>query len=261
MQSALETQGPANLAILCLQDVCKEREKGGNRFVLTVPSFVIQPGEFIAIVGASGCGKSTLLDMLALVLRPTEVGAFTIRMPDRGRVYPVMKMNEKALAQIRKADIGYVLQTGGLLPFLSVRDNIRLPCRINGMTQIEGRVDALAKRLKISEQLSKKPQFLSGGQRQRVAIARALAHNPPLVLADEPTAAVDKPTAIEIRQAFKELTQEMGVTLCMVTHDESLVADVADRTFTFRVERDADMPELTRATCYERGLNGADTGQ
>ncbi len=122
MQSTVEAQAAADQAILCLQDVCKEREKGGNRFVLTVPSFIIQPGEFIAIVGASGCGKSTLLDMLALVLRPTEAGAFTIRLPNRGEVYCVTEMEEESLAQIRKSDIGYVLQTGGLLPFLSVRD-------------------------------------------------------------------------------------------------------------------------------------------
>lgn len=241
----------ADQAVICLKNVRKVREKGGNRFELHVPSFVIQPGEFIAIVGESGCGKSTLLDMLALVLKPTTADEFTLRLSKSGTGQAVMALSEKELARLRQAGMGYVLQTGGLLPFLTVQENIMLPCRLNGMMDREEEVQKLVVRLGIAEQLTKKPQFLSGGQRQRAAIARALAHHPPIVLADEPTAAVDKLTAREIRNAFKELTQYMGVTVCMVTHDESLVADTADRTFTFVVQKEST--QYTHSTCIERG--------
>jgi putative ABC transport system ATP-binding protein len=244
------TASPSS-AIFCLKNVQKVREKGGHRFELHVPAFVIQPGEFIALVGESGCGKSTLLDMLALVLRPTHADEFTIRLPKREVSYAVMSLSETTLAQIRKADMGYVLQTGGLFPFLTVKENILLPCRLNGLDDAEAGIQHLVTHLDIAEQLTKKPQFLSGGQRQRVAIARALAHRPPIVLADEPTAAVDKHTAHKIRDKFKELTHLMGVTLCMVTHDEGLVAGAVDRTFRFEVRPESE--HHTHAICREQG--------
>lgn len=143
-----------------------------------------------------------------------------------------------------------MLQTGGLLPFLSVRENIFLPREINGLKDVDAHVDVLVKRLRIENQMGKKPQFLSGGQRQRVAIARALAHRPPIVLADEPTAAVDKLTARDIMAEFDTLTREMGVTLLMVTHDLALVADVADRVLTFEVDKRDD--QHTRSRCVEK---------
>ena len=236
--------------LLCLRQVHKVREKAGQRFALQVPSFVIRPGEFIALVGASGCGKSTLLDMLALVLQPTSAEVFTLHLPYRQEPYQVMAFSEGTRANIRRAEIGYVLQTGGLLPFLTVKDNIMLPCRLNGIGHIEKDFQALVERLGIADQLTKKPQFLSSGQRQRVAIARALIHRPALVLADEPTAAVDQPTACDIRDTFKELTQHMGMTLCMVTHDAGLIVDAVDRVFSFDVSKRSH--HSTDALCYER---------
>jgi putative ABC transport system ATP-binding protein len=260
MEPAVAALASSSKAIFCLKNVLKVREKGGQRFELHVPAFVIQQGEFIALVGESGCGKSTLLDMLALVLRPTQADEFTIRIPKREIAYAVMSLSEATLAQIRKADMGYVLQTGGLLPFLTVKENILLPCRLNGLDDVEEGMQQLVTHLDIAEQLTKKPQFLSGGQRQRVAIARALAHRPSIVLADEPTAAVDKYTARKIRDKFKELTQLLGVTLCMVTHDEGLVADAVDRTFRFEVHPESE--HHTYAVCREQGcLDGKDSGQ
>jgi len=249
MSPALSLKGERLPPIIRGVDIQKVREKGGNRFELNVPSFVIHPGEFVAIVGASGCGKSTLLDMLALVLRPSSATEFSYLLPGHDMPRHLMELPEVALAGIRQAKIGYVLQTGGLLPYLTVRDNIFLPCQLNGLKGQEDTVQALVEHLNIADQLTKKPQYLSGGQRQRVAIARALAHRPPLVLADEPTAAVDKPTAFEIRDAFRDLTLNMGVTLCMVTHDLSLVAETADRTFTFEVTKESK--SSTRSTCME----------
>jgi putative ABC transport system ATP-binding protein len=236
--------------LLRLEQGRKVREKGGQHFELQVPTFVIRPGEFIALVGASGCGKSTLLDMLALVLRPTSAEVFTLHLPHQPVPYQIMALPEEQLARIRRTQIGYVLQTGGLLPFLTVKENIVLPCRLNGIGQIDQELQALVERLGIADQLMKKPQFLSSGQRQRAAIARALIHRPPLVLADEPTAAVDRPTALDIRDAFKELTQQLGITLCMVTHDEELVVKVADRTFGFDVCKRGR--HTTYAVCSER---------
>jgi putative ABC transport system ATP-binding protein len=244
--------GCADGPIVYLKNLVKVREKGGNRFDLHVPSLVVSPGEFIALVGESGCGKSTLLDILALVLKPTSADAFLMHLPKRDVTYDVMSLSEEELSSIRKADLGYVLQTGGLLSFLTVHENITLPCRLNGMADVEQRVRSLVERLGIVEQLTKKPQFLSGGQRQRAAIARALAHHPPIVLADEPTAAVDKHTAIDIRDTFKELTGELGVTLFMVTHDERLIANAADRTFTFEVRKES--LQYTSAICRESGF-------
>jgi len=245
-------QAPSSLnqSLLCVQQLRKVREKGGHRFELHVPSLMIRSGEFIAFVGASGCGKSTLLDMLGLVMRPTSAEVFTLHLAHRLESYHIMELSEDALADIRRSEIGYVLQTGGLLPFLTVQENLLLPCRLNGMVNMEPEIHMLIERLGIGDQLTKKPQFLSCGQRQRVAIARALVHHPSLVLADEPTAAVDKPAAIDIRDTFKALTQQMGVTLCMVTHDESLVADVVDRTFIFDVNK-LSLYE-TYGLCHER---------
>lgn len=236
-------------ATIVLNDVCKRREKGGNLFELRVPSLSVMAGEFVAVVGESGCGKSTLLDMLGLVLRPTSAAAFQYRIPGRRSVHDIPAMSSRAQAKVRQRDLGYVLQNGGLLPFLSVLDNILLPCRINGHHGAAKHVAELARRLKIENQMTKKPAFLSGGQRQRVAIARALAHRPPIVLADEPTAAVDRLTAREIRDTFREITRQMGVTLLMVTHDIALVEGTVDRMFVFDVTK--PKPDHTVAVCRE----------
>ena len=232
--------------ILLLREGIVIREKGGTRFELKIPEFLLRRGEFVAVLGESGCGKSTLLDVLGLVMEPTGVGEFIIRKDDEEPL-SLMTLSGRNRASIRRTHIGYVLQTGGLLPFLNVRDNILLPCRINGMTG--KRALATAARLGIGDHLSKKPQFLSGGQRQRAAIARALAHGPAIVLADEPTAAVDPSAATEICRLFKELSKSIGVSVVMVTHNAALLHGLADRLFSFEVERINE--GFTRSTCRE----------
>ncbi len=232
---------PENQQILTVAQMEKTREKGGTRFTLRVPSFTVSRGEFLAVVGPSGCGKSTFLDMLGLVLQPDEAEIFSFYPRYRGKVvgFPLMNRKESQLAILRSREIGYVLQSGGLLPYLSVEDNILLPCRLNNYPEDKclERARAIAQRLGIDDQLNKKPAFLSGGQRQRVAIARALVHQPHMILADEPTAAVDQFTAIEIRDSFRAIAQSEGIGLVMVTHDRNLVNDCADTMVTFAVER------------------------
>lgn len=233
-----KTVGRNELAIT-LSDVVKRREKGGVAFELRIPAMRVRRGQFVALVGPSGCGKSTLLDMLGLVLSPTSAAEFRV-WAERDTApgwRDIAALGERGLARLRKANIGYVLQTGGLLPFLSVRDNITLTRKLNGMPPNRQGIEKLAQRLGIAEQLGKKPAHLSGGQRQRAAIARALAHQPFIILADEPTAAVDRQTALEIRDQFREMAQKMGATVLMVTHDQELVRPIAERVFTFELER------------------------
>lgn len=240
--------------ILHLSNLGKRRgEQGEVRFELRVPEFRLLAGQFAAIVGASGCGKSTLLDILAMVLKPSYCKEFWLAARDApGTGVDIWALwntgRENQLAEIRRRDLGYVLQTGGLMPFLSVEENIRLPVRLLGRQITSREIARLAGRLGIGAVLSKKPQYLSGGQRQRTAILRALIHQPRLILADEPTAAVDKTRAREIVNEFKTLARDRKTTIVMVTHDYDLVRNLADVTYTFDV-RQLSASEV-RSVCY-----------
>ncbi len=226
-------------SVFTLERVRKVRVKNEISFELLVPSIRVYKGEFILMVGKSGCGKSTLLDMLALVLQPTEAKEFSILTIRNATPYQqsIINLQDQQLAKLRKKTIGYVLQSGGLLPYLTVKDNILLSCKLSGCRYDDTVFWSLIKSLGLEDQLSKKPQHLSGGQRQRVAIARALIKKPKIILADEPTASVDKHTALEISKTFKELTKKLKTTLLLATHDESLIIDMADRIFEFNVQR------------------------
>ncbi len=241
--------------VLSARNMVKVREKGGVRFALNVPNLSVCAGEFLAVIGESGCGKSTLLDMLGLVLRPDTAKEFFLgrhTSSGAGRV-SLLGRSESVLARVRRQEIGYVLQSGGLLPYLSVMDNILLPCHLNKISLhlARQRVLYLAERLDISSHLSKKPAHLSGGQRQRVAIARALVHQPRLVLADEPTAAVDKFTAREIRDALGEVARDQGTALVMVTHDRELIYDCADTIVSFRLDKEGVHTVSTLVPLYK----------
>jgi len=216
-----------------LKGVVKVRERNGIRFEIDIDSFEVQPGAFVAVVGQSGCGKSTLLDMLALVLSPTRAEVFSYRLNGtqvdvRALAREVHQVNQ---ARIRRDHIGYVLQTGGLFGFLSVHDNARLPAQLKGLSGSDEHIRERAEELGIVDLLAKKPQYLSGGQRQRSAILRALSNRPGLILADEPTAAVDQENARLIVKQFRALARNGHATVIMVTHDTGLVAGVADLTY------------------------------
>ncbi len=253
MSTAPRTSRP----VYTLRGVSRRREKGGVAFELEVPSLTIAQGEFIAVVGPSGCGKSTLLDLLGLALSPSQAEAFSLSLnSDCNKTWEIMQLAEQDKARLRRRHLGYVLQHGGLLPFLTVRENIELPGKLAGIADYTKRCDSLAESLGISGQLSKKPQDLSGGQRQRAAIARGLIHSPGIVLADEPTAAVDRPNAIEIRNQFRSLVREYQVAVLMVTHDQDLVMPVIDRLLTFELEKENDA--YTRSRLKEVPLDGND---
>jgi putative ABC transport system ATP-binding protein len=218
------------MSILTLENVARRREKGGAAFELVVERLAFEAGHFYAVVGASGSGKSTLLDLLALVLRPSRAGRFEIA--DRGKAVDLWQLwrhsNERALAAIRRRTFGYVLQTGGLVSFLTVMQNQELAFDLAGHPVDRTRIEAMAMKLGIASELAKKPRYLSGGQRQRAAILRALICHPMIVLADEPTAAVDHHNAQTIMREFRARAQEAGSTIIMVSHDATLVKLVAD---------------------------------
>lgn len=240
-----------NSTLIQLRELHKRRSQGDSVFELRVPELDIPGGQLVAVVGASGCGKSTLLDLLALVMEPTEVQQFQLNPDPELPSIDIADLWESGaevrLAALRRNHLGYVLQTGGLLPFLTVRENILLPARVKGLPAPHAELVELAERLGLASYLARYPDALSIGQRQRAAILRALLHQPRLVLADEPTAAVDKTRAVQIMAEFHGLARERGVTVVLVTHDLDLITDLADRVYTFVVS--AESAQHMHSTC------------
>jgi len=204
-----------------LRNVVLDRKSEGVSFRLNVPSLQIRQGEQIAVIGESGCGKSTLLDILAFIAKPSDIDSFRFRPnladspTDIGALWDKKQLN--ALGDMRKQHIGYVMQTGGLLPYLTVRDNINLSRNVLKMKK-DDTVDTLARELGIARHLDKLPGTLSTGERQRVAIARGLAHQPSIVIADEPTASVDPFAAEKIMALFMELAEDRNITVIVASH-------------------------------------------
>jgi putative ABC transport system ATP-binding protein len=187
----------------------------------------IGAGEFVAIMGPSGCGKSTLLNLIAGLDTPTDGEIVLAGEPLQGK-------DENALARMRRAHIGIVFQFFNLLEGMSVLENVTLPAIIAGSSrkQAESRARDLLDLLGLADKAKIAPGVLSGGQRQRLAIARALANQPTLVLADEPTGALDSAGGEEILELFRRL-HGAGQAIMLVTHDQS-VADAAGRLVRMR---------------------------
>ena len=174
--------------------------------------FKVDENEFIAIMGESGSGKTTLLNILATLERPTN-GSVILNGED------ITKIKESQLAEFRLNNLGFVFQDFNLLDTLSVKDNIFLPLVLSRMDyqEMESRLATLAPKLHIEDLLEKRPFELSGGQKQRIAIARSLITHPQLLLADEPTAALDYRNSEDILSLFEDINND-GQTLLMVTH-------------------------------------------
>jgi putative ABC transport system ATP-binding protein len=186
---------------------------GESMTILKGLTFTIEHGEFVAIIGPSGSGKSTLMNMLGCLDVANEGDYFLDGQEIR-------KMSDNKLAQIRNEKIGFIFQNFNLLPKLSAVENVELPLIYRGVSHRERREiarNALI-RVGLEERIDHRPTELSGGQQQRVAIARALAGAPPILLADEPTGALDSKTGHEVLQMIKELN-EHGHTIILITHD------------------------------------------
>lgn len=196
-------------------------ERSFHRAGETVPglrstSLTLRPGEFVAILGPSGSGKSTLMNIIGLLDRPTA-GALLFNGTD------CATLGRNELAQIRNRRIGLVFQAYHLLPRHNVTDNVELPLTYAGISRAERRRRALEaiRRVRLTHRASQLPPLLSGGEQQRAAIARAIVSDPDVLLADEPTGALDSATGREIMEVLLALNRE-GRTIVMVTHDRSL---------------------------------------
>ncbi len=214
-------------AVYALRNVRVTRVAGSARFDLVVGALEVGRGELLGLIGPSGCGKSTLLDLLSMVSVPAEAEKFFFSpMPEQsidvGRLLLEAGERGNSLAHLRRDGIGYVLQTGGLLPFLTIRRNISLSRALRG-DPLNPMVAEVADALGVGQHLDKLPDALSVGERQRVAIARALAHRPAVVLADEPTAALDPANAANVMQRFVLFGREAGATIIVASHDQSRV--------------------------------------
>ncbi len=183
----------------------------------------IKEGEFVAIVGPSGSGKSTLLHLLAGLDKPSA-GKVFINEQD------IYELSENELSRYRRQNVGFIFQAFNLIPILSAEENIKLPVLMDGKKVDEGYIDEIMDVLDIKERRKHLPGELSGGQQQRVSIARALINNPDIIIADEPTGALDSHTSKEIMGMFKELNDE-GITIILITHDIN-VARQANRVMS-----------------------------
>jgi putative ABC transport system ATP-binding protein len=214
--------------VIELQDVTKVYRTGAIAVAaLKGVSFSIDPGEYVSVMGPSGSGKSTLMHILGCLDVPTR-GRYCLGGDD------VSHMDEIDLAEVRNRQIGFIFQQFNLLPSLPAWRNVELPLIYAGMGRKERRrrsMEAL-QRVGLGDRVDHRPGELSGGQQQRVAVARALVGDPALILADEPTGALDSTSALDVMAVFNEL-HAAGRTLVVITHDAD-VADAAERTIRMR---------------------------
>lgn len=184
-------------------------------------NFSVEEGEFVAIMGESGSGKTTLLNLIALLDKPTS-GSIILEDKD------ILKISDKEISSFRRDHLGFVFQNFNLLDTFNVKDNIALPLVLKEVKQdeIEKRVKETADLVNIGNILEKYPYEISGGQKQRVAISRALINKPKMILADEPTGALDSNSSNELLEVFKDINAK-GQTIIMVTHSVRAAAEAS----------------------------------
>lgn len=214
--------------ILQLEHIYKDYNQ--EKFVVPVlkdVSFSVEEGEYVAIMGPSGSGKSTLMNIIGCLDTPTSGTYFLKGVNISGR-------SDSEMSKIRNKSIGFVFQNFNLLPKQSAVENVALPLLYSGVPRKERRERAKAalEKVGLEDRLEFKPTQLSGGQKQRVAIARAIVTKPDILLADEPTGALDTASGLQVMELFKQLNQE-GMTVIMITHDPDIAAH-AHRVMTIR---------------------------
>ena len=220
----MRTNGVAPKPILQIRDLTKHFDEGGQpRSILNHVNLQIETGEFFVLLGKSGSGKSTLLNLISGIDR-ADGGQVIIGETD------ITALDEKRQTLFRRDQIGIIFQFFNLIPTLTVLENITLPSELRGEKRrtVEQRGRALLERVGLADRADTFPDKLSGGEQQRVAIARALAHEPMLILADEPTGNLDEDTGRNVLNLLLELTRDVGKTLVMATHNPDIVP-LADR--------------------------------
>ena len=215
--------------ILEMRDICKDYPMGKSvTRVLKNVSLDVEEGEYLAIMGPSGSGKTTLMNLLGCLDVPTS-GSYLLGGRD------ITQCSHKQLAEVRNKEIGFVFQSFHLLPKLTALDNVALPLLYGGVKKAERqeRARAALETVGLSDRIDHRPDQLSGGQCQRVAIARAIVGNPRLLLADEPTGALDSASGAQVMELFGQLHQS-GSTIIMITHDRG----IAHHAHTIKTIRD-----------------------
>lgn len=216
--------------ILSMKNICKDYPMGRSvTHVLKNIDLEVEQGEYLAIMGPSGSGKTTLMNLIGCLDTPTS-GSYILGGRD------ITSCTPKELAQVRNREIGFVFQSFHLLPKLSAEENVALPLLYAGVKKPE-RLElarAALKTVGLENRTDYRPDQLSGGQCQRVAIARAIVTRPKLLLADEPTGALDSVSGAQVMELFRRLHDENGATIIMITHDE----DIARHAKTLRTIRD-----------------------
>jgi putative ABC transport system ATP-binding protein len=192
--------------------VVEHATPGGPVRALDGVSFTVDAGSSVAVTGPSGCGKSTLLGVLGGLALPTA-GAVRVGGEE------ISSLSDRRRSDFRRTHVGFVYQADNLLPFLTVVENVELQFALDGASTAVDRSLDLLDKLGLVDQAQRLPDHLSGGQRQRVAVARAVVHRPEVILADEPTGALDGANAAGVIDLLLEVQREIGATLVMVTHD------------------------------------------
>jgi putative ABC transport system ATP-binding protein len=236
-----------------LSDITKVYQ-GGVTGALNGVSLTVEDGEFTAVMGPSGSGKSTLLNLIAGLDRPTS-GSVAVAGSDLGR------MSEAALARFRRDRVGFVFQFFHLLPNLTALENVLIPAQLKSTTSAEARARELLDQLGIAEVADRYPAKLSGGQQQRVAIARALINKPSLLLADEPTGALDTRSGNQVMELLMGLHRS-GQTILLVTHDAKLATRYAARVISVldgKIVDDVRLENAERAAADVIRVRGEET--
>ncbi|WP_373818513.1 ABC transporter ATP-binding protein [Glaesserella sp.] len=213
--------------MLEIKELAIRRGSAENPFNIVLPSLSLNDGEVVALCGSSGCGKSTLLEMIGLILKPHRLSSYQLGNAEHTEqiAEDIHHQQQNKLAKLRAEYFGFMLQSGGLLPFLTVQENIALPCQMLGKAADRQWLDYLISQLQVGQLLHHYPKQLSIGERQRISFIRSLAHHPSILLADEPTAALDPNNADKLFDIIIDLVKKNNISALIVSHDWDLLSE------------------------------------